>query len=111
MAYSKGEGRSQGTLFPVVLNDLVPAYHMCRYGLTPQLILTASLPATFESGALPESRIMPGASGQPELPGDCSTPLPAMKSGLNRLPRPGLSFQVQARLWRFRPSPSRAGCR
>ena len=30
MAYIKGEGRSQGTLFRVVLDDLVPADHMCR---------------------------------------------------------------------------------
>ena len=30
MAYIQGEGRSQGTLFPVVLDDLVPANHMCR---------------------------------------------------------------------------------
>ena len=30
MAYIEGEGRSQGTLFPVVLDDLVPADHMCR---------------------------------------------------------------------------------
>jgi transposase len=30
MAYMQGEGRSQGTLFPVVLDDLVPSDHMCR---------------------------------------------------------------------------------
>lgn len=30
MAYIEGEGRNQGTLFPVVLDDLVPADHMCR---------------------------------------------------------------------------------
>jgi transposase len=30
MAYIRGEGRSQGTLFPVVLDDLVPADHVCR---------------------------------------------------------------------------------
>jgi transposase len=30
MAYIQGEGRGQGTLFPVVLDDLVPADHMCR---------------------------------------------------------------------------------
>jgi transposase len=30
MAYIKGEGRSQGTLFPVLLDDLVPVDHMCR---------------------------------------------------------------------------------
>ena len=30
MAYIQGEGRSQSTLFPVVLDDLVPANHMCR---------------------------------------------------------------------------------
>jgi transposase len=30
MGYIRGEGRSQGTLFPVVLDDLVPADHMCR---------------------------------------------------------------------------------
>lgn len=30
MAYIQGEGRSQGTLFPVVLDDVVPADHMCR---------------------------------------------------------------------------------
>jgi transposase len=30
MAYIQGEGRSQGTLFPVVLDELVPADHECR---------------------------------------------------------------------------------
>src|SRR5258708_22269243 len=30
MSYIRGEGRNQGTLFPVVLDDLVPADHMCR---------------------------------------------------------------------------------
>jgi transposase len=30
MAYIEGEGRNQGTLFPVMLDDLVPADHMCR---------------------------------------------------------------------------------
>ncbi|HMH16156.1 MAG TPA: IS1182 family transposase [Edaphobacter sp.] len=30
MAYIQGEGRHQATLFPVVLDDLVPDDHMCR---------------------------------------------------------------------------------
>ena len=30
MAYIQGEGRSQGTFFPVVLDDLIPADHICR---------------------------------------------------------------------------------
>lgn len=30
MPYIQGEGRSQGTLFPVSLEDLVPVDHMCR---------------------------------------------------------------------------------
>lgn len=30
MAYIVGEGRHQGTLFPVLLDDLVPPDHMCR---------------------------------------------------------------------------------
>jgi transposase len=30
MAYIQGEGRNQATLSPVVLDDLVPADHMCR---------------------------------------------------------------------------------
>jgi transposase len=30
MSYIRGEGRSQGTLFPVVLDDLVGADHVCR---------------------------------------------------------------------------------
>jgi transposase len=30
MGYIQGEGRSQGTLFPVVLDDLVQADHVCR---------------------------------------------------------------------------------
>ena len=29
MASIQGEGRSQGTLLPVVMDDLVPANHMC----------------------------------------------------------------------------------
>jgi transposase len=30
MAYIQGEGRIQGSLFPVVLDDLIPIDHMCR---------------------------------------------------------------------------------
>jgi len=30
MGYIVGEGRSQGSLFPVALDDLVPANHVCR---------------------------------------------------------------------------------
>jgi hypothetical protein len=30
MGYIEGEGRTQGTLFPVVLDDLVPGDHVCR---------------------------------------------------------------------------------
>jgi transposase len=30
MGYIQGEGRNQGTLFPVALDDFVPADHMCR---------------------------------------------------------------------------------
>lgn len=30
MGYIRGDGRNQGTLFPVVLDDLVPANHVCR---------------------------------------------------------------------------------
>jgi transposase len=30
MGYIQGEGRNQGTLFPVVLDDFVPAHHVCR---------------------------------------------------------------------------------
>ena len=30
MAYIAGEGQTQGTLFPVTLDDFVPADHICR---------------------------------------------------------------------------------
>ena len=30
MGYIEGEGRNQGTLFPVVLDDFVPVDHVCR---------------------------------------------------------------------------------
>jgi transposase len=30
MGYIEGEGRTQGTLFPVVLEDLIPSDHVCR---------------------------------------------------------------------------------
>jgi transposase len=30
MAYIQGEGRSQGSLFPVVLDDFIPAEHLSR---------------------------------------------------------------------------------
>jgi transposase len=30
MGFIQGEGRNQGTLFPVVLDDSIPADHVCR---------------------------------------------------------------------------------
>jgi len=30
MGFIEGQGRNQGTLFPVALDDLVPADHVCR---------------------------------------------------------------------------------
>jgi transposase len=30
MVYIQGEGRNQATLFPLVLDDFVPADHVCR---------------------------------------------------------------------------------
>src|SRR5712691_1005769 len=30
MAFIRGEGRSQGTLFPVTLDELIPEDHVCR---------------------------------------------------------------------------------
>src|SRR6202050_1312014 len=30
MGYIQGAGRSQGTIFPVVLDDLIPTHHVCR---------------------------------------------------------------------------------
>jgi transposase len=30
MAYIQSEGRGQGSLFPVVVDDLIPVDHMCR---------------------------------------------------------------------------------
>ena len=30
MGYIQGEGRNQGTLFPMVLDDFVSTDHMCR---------------------------------------------------------------------------------
>ena len=30
MSFIRGEGRDQATLFPVGLDDLVPADHVCR---------------------------------------------------------------------------------
>src|ERR1700721_582697 len=42
MSYIQGEGRSQGTLFPVVLDDFVPADHVCRVidGFVNKLVMS-----------------------------------------------------------------------
>jgi hypothetical protein len=42
MGYIQGEGRDQGSLFPVVLDDLVPVDHMCRVidGFVEKLVMS-----------------------------------------------------------------------
>jgi transposase len=42
MGYIQGDGRNQGTLFPVVLDDFVPADHMCRVidGFVERLVMS-----------------------------------------------------------------------
>ena len=30
MGFIQGEGRTQGTLFPVILDELIPQDHVCR---------------------------------------------------------------------------------
>ena len=57
MAYIEGEGRSQGTLFPVVLDDLVPVDHMCRV-----LDAFVARPALSELGF---ERAQPAETGRP----------------------------------------------
>jgi hypothetical protein len=47
MAYIQGEGRNQGTLFPVILDELVPADHECRVidALVDTLAMSSALNA------------------------------------------------------------------
>jgi transposase len=57
MGFIQGEGRTQGTLFPVVLDDLVPDDHVCR-------VIDAFV-ARLEMNALGFERSEPAETGRP----------------------------------------------
>jgi transposase len=57
MVYIQGEGRSQGTLFLVVLDDLVPADHMCR--------VVEAFVEQLDMGTLGFGRAQPADTGRP----------------------------------------------
>jgi len=40
MGYIQGDGRDQGTLFPVMLDNLLPVDHMCRVGKRTEMAVT-----------------------------------------------------------------------
>ena len=62
MSYIQGEGRSQGTLFPVVLDDLIPADHVCR---VLDAFVAGLAMAGLELGCTASSRNRP--QGPPEV--------------------------------------------
>jgi transposase len=57
MGFIQGEGRTQGTLFPVVLDDLVPCDHVCR-------VIDAFV-ARLEMSELGFERSAPAETGRP----------------------------------------------
>jgi len=57
MGFIRGEGRTQGTLFPVVLDDLVPSHHVCR-------VIDAFV-GQLEIGQLGFERADPAETGRP----------------------------------------------
>ena len=57
MGFIQGEGRTQGTLFPVVLDDLVPGDHVCR-------VIDAFV-ARLEMSELGFERSEPAETGRP----------------------------------------------
>jgi transposase len=57
MGFIRGEGRNQGTLFPVVLDDLIPADHLCR--------VVDAFVDTLEMDALGFVRAEPADTGRP----------------------------------------------
>jgi transposase len=57
MGFIQGEGRTQGTLFPVVLDDLVPGDHVCR-------VIDAFV-ARLEMSELGFKRCEPAETGRP----------------------------------------------
>lgn len=57
MGYVRGEAKGQGALFPVSLDELVPADHMCR--------VIEAFAAQLELSALGFSKAEPAATGRP----------------------------------------------
>lgn len=57
MGYIVGEGRTQGSLFPVTLEDLVPADHVCR--------VIEAFAASLEVSVLGFERAAPADTGRP----------------------------------------------
>src|ERR1022692_3579370 len=57
MGFIRGEGRNQATLFPVVLDDLIPADHLCR--------VVDAFVDTLEMDALGFVRAEPADTGRP----------------------------------------------
>jgi hypothetical protein len=56
MGYIQGEGRSQATLFSVVLDDLAPADHMCH--------VIAAFVEQLDMGTLGFERALPAETGR-----------------------------------------------
>ena len=57
MGYVRGEAKGQGALFPVSLDELVPADHVCR--------VIEAFAAQLELSALGFSKAEPAATGRP----------------------------------------------
>ena len=78
MGYVQGEGRTQATLFPVILEELIPDDHVCRVidAFVDRLDMAETKDIAIEIAHFPQIANVENDLGKPGYRGQCLHPSP-----------------------------------